>query len=278
MQRRMPAYVRLPLVLLAAYVTAAGMLFTFQKSFIYVPTVGSEPPAAFGMADVRVSRLHAADGASLELWSAAAASGKPTIAFFHGNAGNLSHRAPIFRMFQDKGYGFVALEYRGYGNSSGTPSEHALYDDGRLVLDTIVEDMHVPESSVILYGESIGTGVATKLAVERQVAGLVLQSTYTSVADAARRRFFWLPIDLLLTERFSNIDKIDRVQEPLLILHGEEDDLFPVSMARAIEAKATSRVSSAYFADAGHNNISVLDIGMHLQDFVASLAVEPIPR
>jgi fermentation-respiration switch protein FrsA (DUF1100 family) len=98
------------------------------------------------------------------------------------------------------------------------------------------------------------------------------------VADAARRRFFWLPIDLLLTERFSNIDKIDRVQEPLLILHGEEDDLFPVSMARAIEAKAISRVSSAYFADAGHNNISVLDIGMHLQDFVASLVVEPIPR
>jgi fermentation-respiration switch protein FrsA (DUF1100 family) len=172
-------------------------------------------------------------------------------------------------MFQDKGYGFVALEYRGYGNSSGTPSEHAFYDDGRLVLNTIVEDMHVPESSVILYGESIGTGVATKLAVERQVAGLVLQSPYTSVADAARRRFFWLPIDLLLTERFSNIDKINRV---------EEDDLFPVSMARAIEAKATSRVSSAYFADAGHNNISVLDIGMHLQDFVATLAVEPIPR
>ncbi len=274
MKKRMSAYLRLPLILLVLYVAAGALLFTFQKSFIYVPTVGAEPPSDLGLDDVRVSHLRTADGEKIELWSAAAAPGRPTVAFFHGNAGNLTHRAATLRMFRDKGYGFVAIEYRGFGNSTGTPSEQALYEDGRLVLDTIVDDMRIPASSVILYGESLGTGIATKLAVERQVAGLVLQSPYTSVADAAKRQFFWLPVDLLLTERFSNIDKIDQVQEPVLILHGVEDSLFPVSMAKEIEAKATSRVSAAYFADVGHNDLSVLDIGLQLENFVAVLALE----
>ncbi len=272
MNRRMPAYVRVPLILMAFYFAAAALLFTFQKSLIYVPTAGAEPPSALGMDDVQVSYLQTSDDEKLELWSADAVPGKPTIAFFHGNAGNLTHRAPILRMFQDMGYGFVALEYRGYGNSTGTPSEQALYDDGRLVVDTIVNDMRIPAGAIILYGESLGTGIATKLAAEREVAGLVLQSPYTSVSEVAKRHFFWLPVDLLLTERFSNIDKIAQVQEPILILHGVHDSLFPVSMAKEIETKATSRVSSAYFADVGHNDLSVLDIGLHLENFVALLA------
>lgn len=275
MRKHMLAHLRLPLILLALYIAVALLIFAFQKSLIYLPTVGAEPPTFFGMDDVRVTLLQTDDGEDLEVWSSPAAPGRPTIAFFHGNAGNLSDRAATLGMFKSKGYGFVAMDYRGYGNSTGKPSEQVLYDDGRLVLDTIINVMKVPASSVILYGESLGTGIATKLAVERQVAGLVLQSPYTSVAEAAQRQFFWLPVDLLLTERFSNIDKIARVQEPVLILHGLEDGLFPVSMAKDIETKATTKVSSAYFADVGHNDLDVIDIGLHLDNFVALLPLEP---
>ncbi|MNU30338.1 Alpha/beta hydrolase family protein [compost metagenome] len=275
MKKHLSAHLRLPLIFLALYVAAAALLFAFQKSFIYVPAVGAEPPSAFGMDGVMVTHLQTADGEELEVWSSAATPGRPTIAFFHGNAGNLSDRAPTLGMFKAKGYGFVAMDYRGYGNSTGTPSEQALYDDGRLVLDTIINVMQIPASSVILYGESLGTGIATTLAAELGVAGLVLQSPYTSVAEAAKRQFFWLPVDLLLTERFSNIDKIARVHEPVLILHGLEDSLFPVSMAKDIEAMATTKVSSAYFANVGHNDLSVVDIGLHLDNFVALLAHEP---
>jgi len=272
MVKKIRAYLRLPLALLAAYVLAAGVLFTFQKSFIYVPTAGAADPASLGLEDVRVGRLQTKDGETLEFWSSDPAPGNPTIVFFHGNAGNLMHRIPTFRTFRDRGYGFVALDYRGYGNSTGKPTAAALHDDARLLLKTVTDSMHVPASSILLYGESLGTGLATRLASEEDVAGLVLQSPYTSVADAARQGFFWLPVGLLLTETFSNIDYIGQVREPVLIIHGEDDSLFPVGMAQEIASKAPSRVTTAYLAGIGHNDMSALDIGLHLQDFVGLLA------
>jgi fermentation-respiration switch protein FrsA (DUF1100 family) len=269
---------RLPLLLGASYAVGCALLFSFQTFFIYAPTAGAASPEALGLAGIHVGHLKTADGETLELWSAVAAPGKPTIAFFHGNAGNLTDRAATLRMFQDQGYGFVALDWRGYGNSTGRPSEHAFHDDGRALIETMIEDMHVPESAIILYGESIGTGVATTLAVEWDVAGLVLQSPYTSVADAARRQLFWVPIDLLLTERFSNIDKITRVREPVLIIHGEADTLFPIPMAESVAAAARSKVSTAYLAGVGHNDVSVLDVAPALEAFVASLGIGSPPR
>jgi fermentation-respiration switch protein FrsA (DUF1100 family) len=174
-------------------------------------------------------------------------------------------------MFQALGLGFVALDYRGFGNSTGKPSEAALYRDAEQVVAYLRKDFERQDSGIILYGESLGTGIATELATRRQFAGVVLQSPYTSVAAAAKRRFFWLPVDLLLTERFSNIDRIARINAPLLVIHGKEDELFPVDMAQKLVETAQSPKTGIYLNDTGHNDLDIRDIANHLSTFVASL-------
>lgn len=267
------SFKRLLITAAVIYGVSAAALFAFQKQIIYAPTVGAYAPDVYGLKDTNVEHIVTPDGFTLEMWSSAAGPGKPTIAFFHGNAGNLAHRVPTLRMFQDKGYGFVALDYRGYGNSTGSPAESALYADARLVLDHIASNLHIDPDALVLYGESLGTGIATKLASERDVAAVILQSPYTSISDAAKHRFFWLPVDLLLTERLSNIAGIDRLNAPLLIMHGEQDELFPVDMAKLLYEKAKTVKAAVYFQGVGHNDLNVLDIGMQLDNFISTMVV-----
>ena len=234
-----PKILATPLViLLIVYLVICAAMWLFQRKMVYIPDVGVRPPSSYGLDGVDRVVLTTADGENLEGWSWKGDPTKPVIAFFPGNAGNLSHRAITFRMFKALGLGFVALDYRGFGNSTGQPSEMTLYRDAKQILDYMREQLGVEDSRIVLYGESLGSGIATELATRGSFAGVVLQSPYTSVAAAAKRRFFWLPVDLLLTERFSNIARIDRINAPLLVIHGREDELFPVQMALSTIASA----------------------------------------
>jgi pimeloyl-ACP methyl ester carboxylesterase len=176
-------------------------------------------------------------------------------------------------VFQKLGLGFVALDYRGYGNSTGSPAYKALMEDALLVLDHTSSASQFAGRKVVLYGESLGTGIATETATKRPVDGVVLQSPYTSIADAARDRFPRLPVDLLLTERFSNVPQIAHINAPLLILHGEEDELLPVSMAQSI-FDAASEPRMEVLAGVGHNDIDPESMRDTLASFVESIASE----
>jgi pimeloyl-ACP methyl ester carboxylesterase len=259
--------------LIICYFVICAAMWLYQKNMIYVPEVGVRPPSAYGLYDVQLLKLDTPDGESLEAWSWHGDPKKPVIVFFHGNAGNLAHRSVTFRMFQDLGIGFIALDYRGFGNSSGRPSETNIYQDAELLVDHVLQDFDVVNNQIILYGESLGSGVATEIATRREYAGVVLQSPYTSIADAAKRQFFWLPVDLLLTERFSNLARIDRINAPLLVIHGIDDSLFPVSMAEALMQKAKTPKTGVYLSNTGHNDLDVRDIALHLETFIASLPV-----
>ena len=267
-----PKIVATPIVTtLIVYLLICAAMWLFQRSMIYIPGVGARPPSAYGLYDVEKIVLDTPDGEKLEAWGWQGDPKKPVVAFFHGNAGNLANRAITFRMFKALGLGFVALDYRGFGNSTGKPSEALMYRDAEQVIAHINGAFERQDNSIILYGESLGTGIATELATRRQFEGVVLQSPYTSVAEAAKRRFFWLPVDLLLTERFSNIDRIARINAPLLVIHGNEDELFPVEMAQTLIERAQSPKTGIYLADTGHNDLDIRDIANHLSTFVSSL-------
>lgn len=270
-----PKILAVPLLtFLIVYLIICSAMWLFQRNMIYIPDVGARPPSAYGLYDVQRVTLDTPDGEVLEAWRWYGDPKKPVIAFFHGNAGNLAHRAITFRMFQQLGIGFVALDYRGFGNSSGHPSEAMLYQDAELLLSKISEDFGIPSDQIILYGESLGSGVVTEIATRGSYAGVVLQSPYTSIAAAAKRRFFWLPVDLLLTERFSNIERIDHINAPLLIVHGVDDELFPISMAEALIEKSKAPKTGAYLANSGHNDLDIRDIALHLETFLASLPLK----
>jgi len=228
-------------MLLAALAVLAGLylavlvgLALFQRSLIYpappAPTAGV--PAGFAAA-----MLETADGLRLQSAYRTGAPGKPTLVFFHGNGSSIEESALAAALLGQRGYGLMLVEYRGYRGNPGNPSEQGLYADGRAALAWL-EAHGVPAGRLILIGNSLGSGVATQLAAETPVAGLVLISGFTSLPDVAARHYPWLPARELIRDRYDNRAKLARATAPILILHGTADTLIPDTHARALAAIA----------------------------------------
>jgi fermentation-respiration switch protein FrsA (DUF1100 family) len=235
-----------------AYLFICLAMWAMQRQLLYVPDTRMGPPSSYGLAGFDEVGLTAEDGTRLTAWVKRADPGRPTLLYFHGNAGNLGSRSELFEAFAGKGFGVVGLSYRGYGSSEGSPSETGLYADARAALAYARGTLGVPAGALIYYGESLGTGVAVETALAAPPALLVLQSPYTSIEALAGDRYFWLPVRLLLADRFDSVDKIARVEAPLLVFHGEKDAVVPVRYGRALVDAAREPKEAIYFPDLGH--------------------------
>jgi pimeloyl-ACP methyl ester carboxylesterase len=173
---------------------------------------------------------------------------------FHGNAGNAADRAPLLAPFAEAGYGVLLAEYRGYGGNSGRPSEAGFHQDARAYLDWVAETWR--EHAPILCGESIGSGVAVRMAMERTARAVVLDAPYTSVADLAAATYRWLPARALLRHPFDNLACLPNVRVPLLVLHGEADDLIPPEHGRRVVAAAGGPAELVLLPGVGHPALS----------------------
>lgn len=259
--------IRTAFILFFAWALLCLALWAGQVRLVYFPDPEMGAPEDYGLPGVSRLTLPTPDGEALEVWWAPARPGMPTVLYFQGNAGNLGHRAPLFREFQDMGLGLAALGYRGYGNSTGRPGVEALRADARLLLEHLNEHLGVPDADIIVYGESLGTGLATGLAVERELGGLVIQSGYASTLEHAKRAAPLVPVGLLFTERLDNLGLIGEVREPILIIHGERDALFPVETARRLGEAASPPVEPVIIPGAGHN-IDPAEIAPRLKAFM----------
>lgn len=230
------------------------LLGWFEKRMIYLPLRGGgRDPASHGL-PARDLYLEAEDGVRLHAWWVPALEeDPPTLLFFHGNAGNLTHRIELLRLLRQSGPQILALEYRGYGRSQGSPSEEGLYRDARAAYRELERRGVAPERLVI-HGRSLGGAVAARLAAEHRCAGLVLESTFTSVPDMAALRF-GRPAAWLVRSRFPVEETVRRLDVPVLILHGEEDDTIPVSMSRRLHRAAGGRAELWLVPGAHHNDL-----------------------
>jgi hypothetical protein len=156
--------------------------------------------------------------------------------YFHGNGGSLFNRRFRARALLEDGRGLLMVSYRGYSGSTGSPSEAGLHQDARAAYDWVTGGYE--PGRLVLYGESLGSGVAVRLAAERPVGGIVLDAPYTATADIARSLYWWLPVDLLMRDPFRSIDHVGRLAAPLLVLHGERDRLVPIAMGERLFAAA----------------------------------------
>lgn len=213
------------------YLVAVGWLFLAQRRMIYpAPAVRMLRPAD-GYTDVL---LHTADGLALKAAYRAGRAGQPTLIFFHGNGDNLEGARTACRMLEPSGVGLLLVEYRGYGDNPGSPSEQGLYLDGRAALDWLMQ-RGIEERRIVLIGTSLGSGVATQLAVERPVGGLVLISAFTSLPDVAAQHLRYVPARLLVRDRYDNLSKMGAVQtDHVLVLHGWDDVLIPADHGEAL--------------------------------------------
>lgn len=240
--------------LLAAYLLVVGAAFAFQRKLMYFPDTARVAPRAVGLAGVEELVLETADGERLIAWFAPARKGRATFLYFHGNGGNVSYRADRIRAFMQRGNGIFMLSYRGYGGSTGSPSERALVADGRLAYDALVA-RGVPPQQIVLYGESLGAGIAVPVAAEREVAALVLEAPFTSAVDVAARAYWFLPVRALMWDRFEIVELIGKVDAPVLVLHGERDSVVPARLGRALYEAASEPRALALYPQAGHEDL-----------------------
>jgi fermentation-respiration switch protein FrsA (DUF1100 family) len=237
----------------ALYITAVAIMFFAQRHFLYFPDPVRTAPTAAGLPDVEERILETPDGERIIAWYGKAKPGQPTLLYFHGNGGALDDRRERIRAYLDLGRGVYMMSYRGYSGSTGSPTERANVADAKLAYDALLRE-GVAAKDILIYGESLGTGVAVQVAREKSTFGLILDSPFTSVAERAADFYPWLPARLLMTDRYDSLSIISDVRTPLFILHGEADEIVPVEMGRKLFAHANEPKEIVTLRGAGHND------------------------
>ena len=242
------------------YTVVVLLLYTFQRDLMYRPdSIRRVPPSNYDMlADVREIELKTPDDLRVFAWYAPPPEGRPTVLVFHGNGGSLRSQRYRLKYFKDANLGVMILGYRGYAGSDGAPSEEGLYTDARTALAWL-NAQGIADAHIVLYGESLGSGIATKMATEREFAAVILESPYTSTADVAAERFPFIPVHWLMQDRFESLSRIGAVTEPLLIMHGEADEVIPQTFGRRLFDAANEPKEGFWPKLAGHN--SIFDLG-----------------
>lgn len=240
-------------VAVATYLGMLALLFVFQRNLIFVPNRNPPNLSEAGLdGAMEEVRLKTADGLDLLAWHRPPPNGEaPMMVFFHGNAGNIEHRAYRLPPFLEAGYGILLVEYRGYGGNPGQPTELGFHADGRAALDFLAS-RGIDNGRVVFYGESLGSGVAVRMASEYDCGALILEAAYTSVADVAQARYWMFPVRALVRDKFDSLARIGRVRCPILIMHGERDRIVPIKFGRALFEAAPEPKEFKHFSDGGH--------------------------
>lgn len=246
-------------MLLLAYGGFAALLFLFQDRLAYYPEIGREihaTPREHGM-DYEALTLDTADGERLDAWFVPAPQAHGVVLFLHGNAGNISQRMDSIAMFHRLGYGVLIFDYRGYGRSSGKPSEAGLYRDAETAWAHLTGQRGVAPGRIVLFGESLGGAVAAWLAARQppreQPGALVLASVFTSVPDLAADLYPWLPARWLARLRYDTAEALARIHSPMLVAHSPDDEIVPFQHGEKLFQAAPAPKAFLRLAG-GHND------------------------
>lgn len=219
-----------------AYGALALVLFFFQAGLIYYPETGRNiiaVPDSVGLAYESVE-ISTTDGETLHGWFVPAPAANGTVLFFHGNAGNISHRMEYLLMFHRLGYNTFIFDYRGYGQSSGSPSEAGTYLDAQSAWQHLTEARDIPPARIVLFGESLGGAVAAWLAMSEKPGILVLASVFTSVPDMAAKIYPFLPVRFLSRFDYNTIEYLQSVTCPVFVAHSPQDEIVPFAHGQAL--------------------------------------------
>jgi fermentation-respiration switch protein FrsA (DUF1100 family) len=239
-------------IALVAYVGIVALMYFAQRSMMYFPDTRRIPPASIGLTQGEEIVLRTEDGEQIRVWHVPARDDKPVVIYFQGNGGGLDLRADRFRRLVADGTGLIALNYRGYGGSTGQPSEAGLLRDAAAAYTFAAE--RYPPARIVLWGESLGTGVAVALAAEHPVARVLLESPFTSTADIAAAVYWFIPVRLLMKDQFHSDARIAKVKAPILVVHGARDRIVPIEYGERLFALITGPKRFLRLADAEHND------------------------
>lgn len=266
----MRAVLTLAVLGLIVYCAIAAYLALAQRRFQYHPADKGLTPASVGLAQVETLSLPTPDGETLVAWHAKPAPGRPTVLFLPGNAGEIGDRSVRFGFYQARGLGVLFLSYRGFGGSTGSPSEPGLIADADAAHGWLLA-AGAPAAKIVVIGESLGTGVAVRLAARRPVAALVLEAPYTAAVDVARLSYWWLPVGLLMTDQFRSADWLGKIAVPTLVVHGTADALIPFAMGRAVYQALPGPKEFMTLEGGGHGSVHDPAVWAREVDFIDRL-------
>ncbi len=222
------------LVLGGGYAAVVGLAYAFQDRLLYFPARELVvTPDRHGLPYETV-HVDTQDGERLHGWWVPADDARGTLLFFHGNAGNISGRIESIRQFRRLGLNVLIVDYRGYGESTGSPSEEGLYRDAEAAWWYLTKTRAIDPRRIVVFGRSLGAGPATWLAARHPPGALIVESPFTSVPDIAAHHYPWLPARLLATTRFDNLARIGQVDAPLLVIHSPGDEVIPFEHGRRL--------------------------------------------
>jgi fermentation-respiration switch protein FrsA (DUF1100 family) len=236
------------------YLIVGAYLYLNQRKLLYLPSTERIAPAAIGLSFVEEVALAPKDGERIIAWHVRPEGDRPVILFFQGNGGSIGQRPERLATYVENGFGVLFLSYRGYGGSSGSPSEQGLLLDAVTAYDWLIAKGYAA-ARIVLVGESLGSGIAVALASMRKVAAVALEAPYSSMGDVAAFHYWYLPVRLLLKDRYDSFARIGRIDAPLLITHGDRDTMVPLQFGRKLFAAASEPKEFFTLDSAGHEAI-----------------------
>jgi len=215
------------------YLLVLAFLFIFQRSLMYHPDENNYSGDKLEV-DIQKVRIKTKDNIELLGWfHNKNLKDYKTILYLHGNAGKLENRIHKLNHFKDMNVNFLIIAWRGFSGNNGNPSEKGLYIDGESAINWL-QNKGIEEENIIIYGESLGTGIATQISQNKSFAGLVLETPFTSMVEAAKNFYPYIPVGLILKDKYKNDEKIKNINIPVLVMHGEADQIVPFWMGKKI--------------------------------------------
>lgn len=256
-------------IILLAYLGLTALIYFKQSALVFLPEIERHfraSPADIGLA-FTVQKLTTTDGEILDGWFVPAdpdRTARGLVVFFHGNAGNIAHRLDYLHMFHRLGLATLIIDYRGYGLSSGKPSEQGSYLDAEATWRHATQVLGFPAERIVIFGESLGGGVATHLAMTNRPGALVLASTFTSIPNMGADLYPLLPIRLLAHIHYENIARVSRINSPVLVIHSRDDDVIPFAHGQRL-FDAARQPKQFLEIEGGHNDGFVFSRGAWIE-------------
>jgi hypothetical protein len=261
------------IVVAAAFGGLVALIYVAQRSLMYFPERLHTPPDGAGLPEAQEVALDTKDGERVIVWHVPPRGQKPVVLYFHGNGGALRNRVARFGALIADGNGLIALSYRGYGGSTGSPTEAGLIADAEAAYVFTVAHYHAER--ILLWGESLGSGVAVALGAGHRVGRIVLEGSFTSAADVGTAHAYrFLPVRLLMKDQFRSDLRIARVTAPLLFLHGGRDWVVPIALGERLYTLANEPKQFVRFSDAGHEEVDLYGAQDAVRAFLAPLSSE----
>ena len=267
---KMSYFITILLIFVLIYFFILMSTYIFQRNLLYHPSENNYSGDQI-LVSIEKVKINTQDGIELMSWyHNKNVNNYKTILFLHGNAGSLENRIHKINHFKDMNVNFLLVAWRGFSGNKGTPTEKGLYEDAESAVRWL-KSKGVRENNIIVYGESLGTGVATEIAQNKNFAGIILESPFTSMIDAGKDKYPYLPVRLLLKDRYESNKKIKNINSPILIMHGKVDNIVPFYMGKKMYELANEPKYS-YFSEYDDHmmeyNEKLLKV---LKDFIGSL-------